>query len=124
MLVIIHLWASQVALGVKNSPANAGDTGDAGWIPESERSPGGGNGQPTPVFLPGEFPWTEELGGLWSMGSHGLDMTEHLSTDEHPSFYSLSIDINVFVTSSLGFLLSVEAKGEMGFPARFLFNRK
>ena len=34
MLVIIHLWASQVALGVKNSPANAGDTGDAGWIPE------------------------------------------------------------------------------------------
>ena len=25
--------------------------------------------QPTPVFLPGEFPWTEELGGLQSMGS-------------------------------------------------------
>ena len=23
--------------------------------------------QPTPVFLPGESPWTEELGGLWSM---------------------------------------------------------
>ena len=22
--------------------------------------------QPTPVFLPGEFPWTEEPGGLWS----------------------------------------------------------
>ena len=83
MLVIIHPWASLVALVVKNSPANAGDTGDVGWIPESERSPGGGNGQPTPIFLPGEFPWTEELGGLWSMGSHGLDMTEHLSTDEH-----------------------------------------
>ena len=25
--------------------------------------------QPTPVFLPGEFPWTEEPGGLQSMGS-------------------------------------------------------
>ena len=25
--------------------------------------------QPTPVFLPGESPWTEELGGLQSMGS-------------------------------------------------------
>ena len=24
--------------------------------------------QPTPVFLPGESPWTEELGGLQSMG--------------------------------------------------------
>ena len=24
---------------------------------------------PTPVFLPGESPWTEELGGLQSMGS-------------------------------------------------------
>ena len=25
--------------------------------------------QATPVFLPGEFPWTEEPGGLQSMGS-------------------------------------------------------
>ena len=25
--------------------------------------------QPTPVFLPGESPWTEETGGLQSMGS-------------------------------------------------------
>ena len=25
-------------------------------------------GQPTPVFLPGESPWTEEPGRLWSMG--------------------------------------------------------
>ena len=26
--------------------------------------------QPSPVFLPGESPWTEEPGGLQSMGSH------------------------------------------------------
>ena len=25
--------------------------------------------QPTPVFLPGESPWTEEPGGLQSVGS-------------------------------------------------------
>ena len=25
--------------------------------------------QPTPVFLPGESPWTEDPGGLKSMGS-------------------------------------------------------
>ena len=32
--------------------------------------------QPTPVFLPGESPWTEEPGGLESMGSKESDMTE------------------------------------------------
>ena len=31
---------------VKNSPANAGDTGDAGSIPGSGRCPGEGNGNP------------------------------------------------------------------------------
>ena len=28
------LWASQLALVVKNPPANVGDTGEAGSIPE------------------------------------------------------------------------------------------
>ena len=28
--------------------------------------------QPTPVFLPGESPWPEEPGGLWSTGSYGV----------------------------------------------------
>ena len=36
--------ASQVALVVKNPPANAGDAGDMGLIPGSGRSPGEGNG--------------------------------------------------------------------------------
>ena len=32
---------------IKNSPANAGDTGgDVSWIPGSRRSPEGGNGNP------------------------------------------------------------------------------
>ena len=35
-------WASQVALLVKNSPANARDVRDAGLIPGLGRSPGGG----------------------------------------------------------------------------------
>ena len=38
--------ASQVALVLKNPPANAGDIRDAGSIPGSSRSPGGGNGNP------------------------------------------------------------------------------
>ena len=36
----------QVALVVKNLPANAGDIRDAGSIPGWERSPGGGHGNP------------------------------------------------------------------------------
>ena len=36
--------AFQVIVVVKNPPANAGDTGDAGLIPRLGRSPGGGHG--------------------------------------------------------------------------------
>jgi len=39
-------WASQVALVVKNPPANAGVSRDVGLIPGSGRSPGVGNGNP------------------------------------------------------------------------------
>ena len=37
------LWTSQVALLIKNLPANAGDVKETGLIPGSGRSPGGGN---------------------------------------------------------------------------------
>ena len=57
-----------MALVVKNPPANAGGIRDRGSIPGSGISPGGGAWQPTPVFLPGEPPWTEEPGRLQSMG--------------------------------------------------------
>ena len=35
-----------LALVVKNLPANAGDIRDVGSVPGSERSPGGGHGNP------------------------------------------------------------------------------
>ena len=54
---------------VKNTPANAGDLRDAGSIPGSGRSPGGGKRQPTPVFLPEKFHREEEPGRLQFMGS-------------------------------------------------------
>ena len=57
--------ASQVAIGVKNVPANAEDVGDAGSIPGSGRSPGGGHGNHSSI-LAWRIPWTEELGGLQS----------------------------------------------------------
>ena len=43
---LIHNQAFQVALVVKNLPANARDTRDAGSIPGLGRSPGEGNGNP------------------------------------------------------------------------------
>ena len=42
---------SQVALVVKNPPANAGDIRDVGLIPGSGRYPGKGMAT-TPIFLP------------------------------------------------------------------------
>jgi len=43
-VLIVALRASQVALVVKNLPANAGDIRDEGSIPGSGRAPGEGNG--------------------------------------------------------------------------------
>ena len=54
-----------VMLVVKNPPVDAGATRDAGSIPGSGRSPGIGNGS----ILAWKIPWTEEPGGLQTMGS-------------------------------------------------------
>ena len=50
---------------VKNMPADAGDMGS---IPELGRSLGEGNGNPL-QYLAWRIPWTEETGGIQSMGS-------------------------------------------------------
>ena len=63
------LWASQVALTVKNPAANAGDAGNSGSIPGSGRSRRRA-WQPTPEFLPGESPCTQETDGLQSIEFH------------------------------------------------------
>ena len=43
-LSLTHSKGFPGAAVVKNPPANAGNTGDAGSVPGSARSPGGGNG--------------------------------------------------------------------------------
>ena len=65
---LILLWASQVVLVVKNPPANAGDIRDVCSIPGSGRSPGGGHGQPTPVFLPEKSHGQRSLAGYSPRG--------------------------------------------------------
>ena len=55
---------------VKSPPAPAGAVGlSSGLTPRLGRSPREGNGNPFQYFLPGKIPWTEEPGGLQSIGS-------------------------------------------------------
>ena len=55
--------ASQVALVVKNPPANAGDLRDVGSSPGSVRSPIGGHGSPPQYTFPGESHGQGNLAG-------------------------------------------------------------
>ena len=43
---ILNIGASQVALVIKNLPADAGNVRDVGSVPGLGRSPGGGHGNP------------------------------------------------------------------------------
>ena len=53
---------------IKNQPANAGDSGDLGWIPGSGRSPRGGNGNPL-QYSCWENPMDREA---WQATVHGV----------------------------------------------------
>ena len=64
---------------VKNPPISAKDTGDAGSIPGLGRSPEEEMATGYSL-LAWEIPWTEEPGGLQSMGSQESDMAEHAHT--------------------------------------------
>ena len=61
-------WASQVALVVKNSSANAGGIIDVSLIPGSGRSLEEGMETHSSI-LAWKMPWAEEPGRLWSIGS-------------------------------------------------------
>ena len=52
----------------KNPPTNAGDIRDTSSTPGSGRSPGGGHGQPTPIFLPRESHVLRSLAGYSPQG--------------------------------------------------------
>ena len=57
---------------VKNPSASSGDAGGRGFSPWVGKTPQRRKWQPTPVFLQGKIPWTEESGGLQSMGSPSI----------------------------------------------------
>ena len=56
---------------VKNLPANAGDMRDTGLVPDPGRSLEKEVAAHSSI-LAGRTPWTEELGGLQSMGSQRI----------------------------------------------------
>jgi len=58
---------------IKNLPANVGD---AGSIPGSGTSPGGGNGNPF-QYSCWEIPWTEKPGGYSPWDCKELNTNEH-----------------------------------------------
>ena len=80
-------WASQVALVVKNPPANAGDVRDARSIPGSGRSPGEGHGNPF------QYSCLENPMDRWSWQAtvHGVAQSwtwlKQLSMQAHTTYY-------------------------------------
>ena len=70
--ILIHEYniprASQLAQVVKNPSANGGATGEAGSTPGSERSPGGGNGNPL------QYSCLKNAmnRGAWQIANHGF----------------------------------------------------
>ena len=74
--MIFAFWASQVALVVKNLPANAGDTGDVGSTSGSGRSPGERNGNPLQYSCLENPHGQRSLRGHNPMGHKDSDTTE------------------------------------------------
>ena len=64
---ILYHWASPVAQLVKNLPADGEDTRDMGSVPGSE-DPLEKEMATHSSILAWKIPWTEEPGGLQSMG--------------------------------------------------------
>ena len=89
---------SQVALVVKNLPANSGDTRDAGSIPGSGRSPGGGHGNPL------QYSCLESPMDRWSLAGYGgkeSDMTEASQQEQRQRVKSLHHLEFLFLTSDI-----------------------
>ena len=62
--------------GTGNLPANVGDIRDVSSIPGLGGHPGGRNGNPTPVLLPGDSHGQKSLVGYSPWGCKELDTTD------------------------------------------------
>ena len=65
----LMLKVGRINTGGSDSKESACNTGDLGSIPGSRRSPGEGNDYPLQYYIVAwRISWTEEPGGLQSMG--------------------------------------------------------
>ena len=83
-----------MALAVKNPPANAGDVRDAGLIPGSGRSPGGGHGNPLQCS---GLEKSMDRGAWWAIVlrvAKSQIRLKRISTDTHMSIQSCKILFN------------------------------
>ena len=67
----------------KESACNAGGVGDVGSVSGLGSSPGGGHGNPMPVFLSGESHGQKSLADYSPWGCKESDTTDALSTHAH-----------------------------------------
>ena len=88
MHVYTHAWASQVALVVKNPPANGEDVGS---IPGLGRSSGVGNGNPLQYSCLEKFHGQRSLAGCSPWGRKESDMTEHTHTYTYNTYFRICI---------------------------------
>ena len=75
---LIHRVCS-IAMYLSDQKESACNAGDPGSVPWSGRSPGGGNWQPTPVFLPGQYHGQRSQAGYSLWVHKESDTTEQLT---------------------------------------------
>ena len=66
-----------------NGKESTCQAGDVGLIPRLGRSPGEGNGNPTPVSLPGKSHGQRSTVGCSPWGCKELDMSEQLNNNKN-----------------------------------------
>ena len=87
---------------VKNLPANVGDGGDLVLKPGSGRSPGVGNGNPTPVLLPRKFHGQKSLADYNSRGRKSqTQLSTRVSAHTHPHTHTQHLAWRIMVCQVL-----------------------
>ena len=116
----VSYGASQVALVVKNPPANAGHIRDASSIPESGRSPEAGHGNPLQYSCMGNYldrgAWRAIIHRVAKIWTH----LKQLSTHTHDSFIPCFVLFCFLIISILSSIVSVSiyipTNSAKGFP--------
>ena len=85
---------------VKNLVASAGDARDTGSTSDSGRAPGGGNGNPLPVFLTEKFHGQRSLEGYspWGCKEMALSTARNLCTWHYVGVAPIAVIYHTAVT--------------------------